>query len=95
MTKVELIEALFQRTRFDRRRCDRIVDRMFDAMRETLADGQAVKISGFGKFTVREKRARVGRNPQTGAAVDIAARKVVTFKPSVILKATVRPGDPT
>ena len=66
---------------------------MFDAMRETLADGQAVKISGFGKFTVREKRARVGRNPQTGAAVDIAARTVVTFKPSVILKGVVRPND--
>jgi integration host factor subunit alpha len=55
LTKAELIEALFQRTRFNRRWCDRIVDRMFDAIRETLADGESVMISGFGKFTVRKK----------------------------------------
>ena len=94
MTKAELIEALFQRTGRAKSECARIVRRMFDAMKETLADGQSVKISGFGKFTVREKTARAGRNPQTGAAVDITARKVVTFKPSVILKGVVRPSDP-
>ena len=69
LTKVDLIEALFQRTRFDRQRRDRIVALVLDAMKETLADGESVMISGFGKFSVRKKTARAGRNPPTGAAV--------------------------
>ena len=90
MTRTDLIEAVHQRTGRTKLECDRIVHQVLDAMKETLAAGEPVRISGFGKFTVRRKTARAGRNPQTGAAIDITARKVVTFKPSEILRATVR-----
>jgi integration host factor subunit alpha len=55
-------------------------------MKETLADGETVKISGFGNFVVTEKSDRIGRNPHTGEALTIGARRVLTFKPSQILK---------
>ena len=94
LTKAELIEAVYQGTGFTKWVCAEIVDQMFNTVKDSLTDGDPVKISGFGKFTVRKKTARVGRNPQTGAAVNITARKVVTFKPSIILKGVVPPSDP-
>ena len=94
MTKADLIEAIYQLRGGNKGDAARLVDQVIDAMRDALATGDPVMISGFGKFTVRKKTARVGRNPQTGAAVDIAARKVVTFKPSVVLKGVVPPNDP-
>ena len=57
-----------------------------DAIKETLADGEKVKISGFGNFVVRDKNSRKGRNPQTGQEILLDARKVLTFKPSKGLK---------
>jgi len=63
-----------------------VVDSIIDTMRETLAKGEEVKISSFGKFVVKSKKARVGRNPQTGKPVDISARRVLKFKPSDVLK---------
>jgi nucleoid DNA-binding protein len=54
---------------------------LFEAIKETLSRGEAVKISGFGNFVVRDKKARVGRNPQTGRDIEISARRVLTFKP--------------
>lgn len=63
-----------------------IVDSIIDTMRETLAKGEEVKISGFGKFVVSSKDARVGRNPQTGEPVHISARRVLKFRPSDVLK---------
>ena len=55
-------------------------------MKDTLAEGEKIKISGFGNFVVRPKRARTGRNPQTGEQITISARRVLTFKPSQVLK---------
>jgi integration host factor subunit alpha len=63
-----------------------VVDSIIDTMRDTLAKGEEVKISGFGKFVVKAKNARVGRNPQTGEPVHISARRVLKFKPSDVLK---------
>lgn len=63
-----------------------VVDNIIDTMRETLAKGEEVKISGFGKFVVHSKNARTGRNPQTGEPVHISARRVVKFRPSDVLK---------
>ncbi len=57
-----------------------------EAVKETLSRGEPVKVSGFGNFVVREKKARVGRNPQTGRDIEISARRVLTFKPSQVLK---------
>jgi len=55
-------------------------------MKKTLRDGKTIKLSGFGNFVIREKKTRKGRNPQSGEALDIAARRVLTFKPSHVLK---------
>lgn len=63
-----------------------VVESVLDTIRETLIKGEDVLISGFGKFVVMAKRERVGRNPQTGLAVTIAARKVLRFRPSEVFK---------
>ena len=63
-----------------------MVDLFFDTIKETLEYGEKLKVSGFGNFVVRSKRERIGRNPQTGEAIKISARKVLTFKPSQVLK---------
>jgi integration host factor subunit alpha len=65
------------------------VDLVFETMKETLGRGEKIKISGFGNFLVREKQPRPGRNPQTGTEITIDARKVLTFKPSPVLKAAL------
>lgn len=62
---------------------------MFDSLKNTLSQGQKIKISGFGNFVVREKRSRIGRNPQTGETIEISARRVLTFRPSQVLRAEV------
>ena len=66
-----------------------LVELVFDTIKGTLAQGQKIKISGFGNFIVREKRSRVGRNPQTGESIEISARRVLTFRPSQVLRAEV------
>jgi len=69
-----------------RQESKQIVDRVFQIMKDTLARGEHILISGFGKFSVRQKRARRGRNPQTHKSLTIAARKVVVFKHSGTLR---------
>jgi integration host factor subunit alpha len=66
---------------------------VFDTIKETLERGEKIKISGFGNFVVREKKPRVGRNPQTGEEIEITARKVLTFRPSQVLKAALNKGQ--
>ena len=61
-------------------------EKVLEIIKETLEKGEKIKISGFGNFVVRQKRARRGRNPQTGEEIEITARKVLTFKSSPILK---------
>jgi len=63
-----------------------MVELVFSILKNTLEIGEGIKISGFGKFEVKNKHARKGRNPQTGDAITIEARKILTFKPSTILK---------
>ncbi len=86
VTRKELGDLLREKTGFTNTECDNLVDQLFETIAETLEKGETVKISGFGNFNVREKRARKGRNPQTGEAMEITARRVVTFKPSHILR---------
>jgi integration host factor subunit alpha len=66
-----------------------LLDGILDLFKATLQAGEPISIQNFGKFTVRSKRPRQGRNPQTGEAVMISARRVVTFQPSLVLKAEV------
>lgn len=86
MTKAELIEAIYEKIGFSKKEAADIVEMVFDTIKETLEKGEKIKISGFGNFVIRHKKPRIGRNPQTGDEIEITERKVLTFKPSQILK---------
>ncbi|WP_435051654.1 integration host factor subunit alpha [Desulfoferrobacter suflitae] len=89
MTKARIVEKLFAKNMFTKSDCARIVDTLFDLVKKSLESGEDVLISGFGKFCVREKHQRRGRNPQTGEPMVLGSRKVVTFKCSGILRDAV------
>ena len=80
MTKIDIINNVYDKLGFSKRECADIVDRFFEVIKETLARDEDAKISGFGKFRVKQKRARRGRNPQTGDEIEITERKVLLFK---------------
>ena len=86
MTKADIVETIYGKVGFSRKESAEIVDLVFDLMKDTLENGEKIKISGFGNFIVREKRSRKGRNPQTGDEIQISARRVLTFKPSQVLR---------
>jgi len=86
MTKADIVETIYEKIGFSRKESAEIVDLVFDLLKETLESGNKVKISGFGNFVIREKRSRKGRNPQTGEEIQISARRVLTFKPSQVLR---------
>lgn len=92
MTKAEIIENVYSKIGFSKKESSDIVELVFDTMRKTLEKGEKIKISGFGNFVVRQKRPRIGRNPQTGEQIEISARKVLTFRPSQVLKAALNKG---
>ncbi len=89
MTKADIVEALYEKIGFSKKEAADLVELVFDTMKDRLAKGEKIKISGFGNFVVREKRSRVGRNPQTGQSIEISARRVLTFRPSQVLRAEV------
>ena len=86
MTKADIVEAIYEKIGFSKKESAEIVEMVFDAMKHTLEQGEKIKISGFGNFVVRAKKPRIGRNPQTGEEIEISARKVLTFRPSQVLK---------
>lgn len=86
MTKIDIIQNVCDKLGFSKKDSARIVESVFDIMKDELARGQKVKISGFGNFVVKDKNSRRGRNPQTGAEIEISARRVLTFKSSQVLK---------
>ncbi len=86
MTKAELVEAVYSKVGISKKESADLVELIFDTMKDTLSKGEKIKISGFGNFVVREKRSRMGRNPQTGESMEISARRVLTFRPSQVLK---------
>lgn len=89
MTKADIVEALYEKVGFSKKEAADLVELVFDTLKGTLSGGQKIKISGFGNFVVREKRSRVGRNPQTGESIQISARRVLTFRPSQVLRSDV------
>lgn len=93
LTKAELIESIYEKIGFSKKEASDIVEMIFETLKTTLEKGEKVKISGFGNFVVRQKRPRIGRNPQTGEEIEITARKVLTFKPSQVLKASLNKKD--
>ncbi len=89
MTKADIVEHIFDKVGFSKKDVAEVVELVFETIKETAEKGDNVKISGFGNFMVRQKRARRGRNPQTGKDLTITARRVLTFKASQILKEAV------
>jgi integration host factor subunit alpha len=89
LTKAELAEMLFDKVGLNKREAKDMVDSFFEIVRVALAEGESVKLSGFGNFQLRDKPQRPGRNPKTGEEIPITARRVVTFHASQKLKAMV------
>jgi integration host factor subunit alpha len=90
VTKAQLADLLFEQLGLNKRESKDMVDAFFDLVTEQLVDGTDVKISGFGNFQIRTKAARPGRNPRTGEAIAIDARRVVTFHASHKLKQQIQ-----
>ena len=89
MTKVDIVEGINEKVGFSKKETAKIVDYIFDIIKDTLIKEDKIKISGFGNFVVRKKRSRRGRNPQTGNAIEITARRILAFKPSQALKGSL------
>ncbi|MCI7096444.1 MAG: HU family DNA-binding protein [Clostridiales bacterium] len=89
MNKTELIAAVTQSAGLTKKDTERVINAAIDAITASLTAGDKVQISGFGTFEVKEREARIGRNPHTREAVEIPATKVPAFKPSKALKDTV------
>jgi integration host factor subunit alpha len=87
LTKAQIVEALFAKNIFTKIQSAQIIDTLFELIKQSLQNGEDVLISGFGKFSVKEKGGRKGRNPQTGEHMMLAPRKAVTFKCSGALRA--------
>ena len=89
LTKVNIIDSIYEKIGIPKKECVRIVESIFEIIKDDLDKGNDVMISGFGKWMVKAKKQRKGRNPQTGETLMINARRVVTFKPSAVLRETV------
>ena len=94
MTKADIVEKIYEKVGFSKKAVAKIVEYIFDIIKDTLIKEDKIKISGFGNFVVRKKRSRRGRNPQTGSDIEITARRILTFKPSQVLKGALNHKEP-
>jgi len=97
VTRAQLGEAVYQEVGLSRNESAELLETVLGYMTDALADGETVKISSFGSFSVRQKGRRIGRNPKTGEEVPILPRRVLVFRPSQVLKNRInelrQPGD--
>ena len=93
MTKVDIIDTIREKVGFTNADTAKIVESVFDIIKEALQREDKVKISGFGNFVARKKATRRGRNPKTGSDMEISPRRVLTFKPSSVLRASSNRGE--
>ncbi|OSP54923.1 integration host factor subunit alpha [Pseudoruegeria sp. SK021] len=93
LTRMDLSEAVFREVGLSRNESSQLVESVLAHLSDTLASGDSVKISSFGTFNIRDKAARVGRNPKTGEEVPIHPRRVLTFRPSHLMKERVAQGN--
>lgn len=91
-TKLELADLVYEHMKTDKNQASQLVDLFFEELKTALVKDGELQISGFGRFIVKQKKARKGRNPQTGAAMTIEERKVVTFHHSQVLKERLNSG---
>ena len=89
MNKTELVSSIAEKSELTKKDAEKAVNALFASIEEALARGEKVQLVGFGTFEVRERKARTGRNPQTGEEIQIAAAKVPAFKPGKALKEAV------
>ena len=89
LTKKDMIDHISKNHNLPKFKCTRMMESLFNIIESELEEGNPIKISGFGKWTVNEQKARTGRNPQTGETLIIEPRKVVTFRPSDKLKNSI------
>ncbi len=89
MTKADIVTEVYEKVGLSKKEASEIVEFVLDTIKNTLKDGETVKLAGFGNFVVRQKGKRKGRNPKTGEEIEITPRKVVTFKPSMVFKGYV------
>ena len=89
MTKADIVERIHQQVGFLKKESAEIVESVFSILKDTLESGEKIKIAGFGNFVVKQKADRRGRNPQTGDTITINARRILTFKPSQVLKNSI------
>ena len=94
LTKAHLADLLFEQIGLNKRESKDMVDAFFDLIAQSLVEGDDVKLSGFGNFQIRTKAPRPGRNPRTGEAIPIGARRVVTFHASSKLKEQIQTAMP-
>ncbi len=92
ITRADLAEAVYEEVGLSRNDSAQLVESVLDEVANALIDGDNVKISSFGSFTIREKAERIGRNPKTGVEVPISSRKVLVFKASHVLKDRINKG---
>ena len=92
MTKADLVEEVSRVTELTRKDSEVIVDQLFDSVIKALKSGDKLEVRGFGSFRVRQRNARVGRNPKTGEKVEVPAKRVPYFKPSKELKDLINDG---
>ena len=90
MTREELIEKIAKDAKLSKAQADRAMKSMIDGITQSLKKGKKVSFVGFGTFSISKRKARVGRNPQTGEEIKIAAAKVAKFKPGLKLKTAVK-----
>jgi integration host factor subunit alpha len=89
MTKTDIVEKIQTAIGLTKKESADLMESVITIMKNTLESGETLKISGFGSFVVKQKADRRGRNPQTGESMTIAARQVLTFKPSTLLKQAI------
>lgn len=92
VTRADLVDALCNTSGISRQDCTQVLESVLELLEEEIVKGEKVKLSRFGNFVVREKPQRLGRNPKTGEEVPITARRVVTFRPSHLLRKKVEDG---
>jgi len=92
VTKADIVERVYEKIGLSKPDSVKLVEQVLEIMKGTLERGENLKITGFGNFVVKKKSDRRGRNPQTGEEITIEARRILTFKPSALLKQSINKG---
>lgn len=89
MTKADIVERIAEKIGFTKKESQDLVESVLEIVKTTLESGENFKITGFGKFEVKHKADRRGRNPQTGESITIESRRILSFKPSTLLRSAI------